>query len=198
MAHARRTTNRYESIDPKNVDSQFLATVLGVTPTAVSQLRKRQVITGNGRRGKYDLTEVVPRYLESIRTGGTAEASELLKIAQRRKLDIANDKAEGQLVSVTDVATLLNIAATNFLTCWGSIPRRVAVELSKANSAKVCREILEIESDSAREQFAAPIIQYFIDSGQELPDCLTETLSDTDGSFGKPRLIVKRKRNKAK
>ncbi len=82
-------------IDPTNVSSKFLAALLGMTVSGLSKLYGERVLTQNGRRGKYDITEQVPIYIQSIKSSGTVEAGAKLKIQQERKLK-TRERRRGQ------------------------------------------------------------------------------------------------------
>ena len=90
-------------IDPTNVSSKFLAALLGVTASGLSKLYGERVVTQTGRRGKYDITEQVPRYIQSIKSSGTAEAGARLKVAQREKLEIENQRVRGEKSAIPPV-----------------------------------------------------------------------------------------------
>lgn len=184
--------------DPENCSTKDLARVLGINADKVSVLYRQRTILQNGKRGKYNLFDAVPKYLESIRTSGTAEAGERLKLAQRRKIEIQNDKAEGKLVDVDDVAATLGAAAAGFMSVWRAIPRRTAAALSTFTTEKQCRELLENENEHAREQLAEPIREFYAERGQALPDVVANSFSNKPTPAAKPRAMGKRKPNSAK
>lgn len=136
--------------------------------------------------------------MQSIKTSGTAEAGERLKIAQRRKLELQNDKAAGLVVPLADVAAVINSSAAGFLAAWRAIPRRLAGKLAALKSANACRELLEDESASARLELSAPIRKFYIDRGEALPDILTDTFDAGEAPAPKPRAVGRRKPNSAK
>lgn len=159
--------------DPKNSDFRtlagnvatgVLAELLGLTQPAVSKLYQERVITQNGRRGKYDLFETIPKYIQSIRTSGTAEAGARLKVQQERKLRIANDVAAGELVKIDDAAEVLRAASISWRAGAGAIPRRLATELSNTADAAVCRELIANELDALFDEWEKPLREYFGDA----------------------------------
>ncbi len=153
-----------QKLDPTNVSTTFLAEVLGVTRDAVSKLYAQRVILQNGKRGKYNLTEAVPAYLQSIKTSGTAEAGARLKVQQERKLKIANDAAERNLVDIDEAAEVFRQVCTSLRSAMGAIPRRTANKVSKAQTAAACREILENEYSEVFYEWAKPFKEFFGDA----------------------------------
>jgi len=184
--------------DPHNVNAKTLGDVLGMSQTAVAHLRRGGTFKTNGKQGKYDLFNCVPLYIQSIKTSGVGEASERLKIAQRKKIELQNDVSAGLLVKVATVAALLNESAAGFLGVWRAIPRRISGKLATMSNAKACRELLENESDNARFELSAPIRKFYIDRGEALPDILADTLNGQQKETPKPRAVGRRKQNSTK
>jgi len=153
-----------QKLDPTNVSTAFLAEVLGVTRDAVSKLYAQRVILQNGKRGKYNLTEAVPAYLQSIKTSGTAEAGARIKVQQERKLKIANDAAERNLVDIDEAAEVFRQVCTSLRSAMSAIPRRTANEVSKAKTAAACRKILEREYAEVFYEWAKPFKEFFGDA----------------------------------
>lgn len=151
-------------IDPSNVATSFLAEVLGLTQAMVSRLYQTRVIIQNGRRGKYDLRDAVPKYIQSIRSGGTAVAAEKLKIQQERKLKIANDVAAGELVKIADAAEVFRASTLSWRSGASALPRRLATELSNQGDAAKCRELLASEIDALYDEWEKPLREYFGDA----------------------------------
>ena len=148
-------------IDPTNVPTSYMAEVLGVAASYVSTLFSKRVITQNGKRGRYDLTDAVPKYIQSIRTSGTAEAGEKLKIQQERKLRLANDVAAGTLVKIDDAAEVFRAACIAWRAGASAIPRRLATELSNTTDAAVVRERIADEIADLYTEFEKPLREYF-------------------------------------
>jgi hypothetical protein len=119
------------------------------------------VIVQNGRRGKYDLFDAVPKYIQSIRTSGTAEAGERLKIQQERKLKIANDLAAGSLVKIDDAAEVFRQACITWRAGASALPRRLATELANISDAAKIRELLVHEIDELYGEFEKGIRERF-------------------------------------
>lgn len=184
--------------DPRDVNGQTLGEVLGLSRMQVLRLKQGGTFSQNGKQGRYDLFECVPRYVQSIKTSGTAEAGERLKIAQRRKIEQQNDTAAGLLVPLGDVAGTLNESAAGFLSAWRAIPRRIAGKLAVLKSEKRCRELLENEAAKARLELFAPIRKFYANRGEALPDILTDTFDSGEASAPKPRKVGRRKPNSAK
>jgi len=153
--------NVQKPIDPGNVTTSFLAKVLGMTQPHTSALFAKRVILQNGKRGRYDLTDAVPRYIQSIRTSGTAEAGEKLKIQQERKLRLLNDSTAGDLVKIADAAEVFCAACITWRAGASAIPRRLATELSNTTDAAKIRELLANEIDELYGEFEKGIRERF-------------------------------------
>lgn len=184
--------------DPRDVSGQVLADMLGLNRRQVTNLYQQRTITQNGKRGHYDLFECVPRYVQSIKTSGTAEAGERLKIAQRKKIEQQNDTAAGLLVPLGDVAGTINESAAGFLAAWRALPRRIAGKLAVLRDAKACRELIEHESSKSRLELFTPIRKFYRDRGQALPDVLATTFDVSEAPAPKSRKVGRRKPNSAK
>ena len=184
--------------DPHDVSGATLADMLGLNRRQVTNLHQARAITQNGKRGRYDLFDAVPKYVQSIKTSGTAEAGERLKIAQRRKLEMQNDTVAGLLVPLGDVAGTLNESAAGFLAAWRAIPRRIAGKLAVLKDAKRCRELLEHEAAKARTELFAPIRKFYADRGEALPDILADTFDVGKAPAAKPLTVGRRKPRVAK
>lgn len=184
--------------DPHDVSAQEVANVLGLSVQQVNLLFRQRVIKQNGRRGRYDLHVAVPIYVQSIKTSGTAEAGERLKIAQRKKIEHQNKQAAGLIIEISEVAALVNSMAANFISAWRSIPRRIAGQLATLDDATACRELLEHEASNARLELSAPIRKFYTDRKETLPDILADTFDDKQAPPKKPRAVGKRKQSSAK
>jgi hypothetical protein len=138
-----------------------MAEVLGVASTVVSKLYAQRTIVQNGKRGRYDLTDAVPKYIQSIRTSGTAEAGERLKIQQERKLRLLNDATAGDLVKISDAAEVFRAACISWRAGASAIPRRLATELSNTSDAAKCRDLLANEIDELYGEFEKGIRERF-------------------------------------
>ena len=152
-----------------NCPTGVLAELLGMTQAVVSRLYQTRVIIQNGRRGKYDLFDTIPKYIQSIRTSGTAEAGEKLKIQQERKLRIANDVAAGALVKVGDAAEVFRASTLSWRAGASALPRRLATELSNQGDAGKVREILANEIDDLFKEWEKPLREYFGDAWDSGP-----------------------------
>jgi len=147
-----------------NVTTTVLASLLGITQPATSKLYQQRTILQNGKRGRYDLFDAIPRYIQSIRTSGTAEAGEKLKIQQERKLKIANDQAAGELVKIADAAEVFRASTLSWRSGASALPRRLATELSNQGDAAICRELLANEIDALYDEWEKPLREYFGDA----------------------------------
>lgn len=148
----------------KDVRTNTLAEVLGMTQPAVSKIYAQRVILQNGKRGRYDLFDAIPRYIASIRTSGTAEAGAKLKIAQREKLEIENRRVRGELIKIDDAAEVFRAACISWRAGASAIPRRLATELSNEKSAVACRELLVDELAALFVEFEKPLREHFGDA----------------------------------
>ena len=184
--------------DPHDVSGQMLADVLGLTRQRILHLKQNGTIAQNGKRGRYDIFECVPRYVQSIKTSGTAEAGERLKIAQRKKIEQQNDTAAGLVVPIGDVAGTLNESAAAFLAAWRALPRRIAGKLAALKSEKRCRELIENEAAKARLELFTPLRKFYTDRGEALPDILAATFDAGEAPAPKSRKVGRRKSNSAK
>jgi len=187
-----------KAFDPHNVSGEVLGEILGMTRQQVAALFRARTIPQNGKRGKYDLFTAVSLYVQSIKTSGTAEAGERLKIEQRRKIKLQNDVAAGLLVPIATIAAVIQESAASFLATWKAIPRRIAAELANESTPAGCRKLLETESDHARNELAGPIRKFYVDRGEALPDILADTLNGKQAPAAKPGAMGKRKQNSAK
>lgn len=184
--------------DPHNVSGATLADMLGLNRRQVTNLHQARAITQNGKRGRYDLFDAVPKYVQSIKTSGTAEAGERLKIAQRKKIEAQNEAAAALVVPLADVAGILNASASGFLAAWRALPRRIAGKLAVLRDAKACRELIEHESSKSRLELFTPIRKFYRDRGQALPDVLATTFDVSEAPAPKSRKVGRRKPNSAK
>ena len=184
--------------DPHDVSGQTLADFLGLTRQRILHLKQNGTIAQNGKRGRYDIFECGPRYVQSIKTSGTAEAGERLKIAQRKKIEAQNEAAADLVIPIGDVAGILNASAAGFLSAWRALPRRIAGKLALLKDAKRCRELIENESAKARLELFTPIRKFYIDRAQALPDILAATFDVSEAPAPKPRKVGRRKPNSAK
>ncbi len=143
-------------IDPTNVGGPILGKILGLNSAYVSQLFSKRIIKQNGRRGKYNLYEAGPAYVESIRTSGTAEAGEKLKVAQKEKLEIQNAKERGELVRIDDAAEVFRQACISWRAGASAIPRRMASDISDTAREHLVNEIADLFTEVEK-----PFSEYF-------------------------------------
>ena len=153
------------NIDPTNVSSSDLAVVLGVTRDAVSKLYATGVIRQNGvARGKYDLFDAVPAYLDHLRSNKGSDVGARLKLAQERKLRLENDRAENDLVKTSDAAEIYRQACITFRSGATAIPKRLATKLSNATDPVVCRELLANEFSALSIEYEKMFRDFFGDA----------------------------------
>lgn len=184
--------------DQHDVSGETLADLLGLSRMQVLRLKQGGTITQNGKRGRYDIFECVPRYVQSIKTSGTAEAGERLKIAQRKKIEQQNEAAAALVIPIGDVAGILNASAAGFLSAWRALPRRIASKLALLRDAKACRELIEHESAKSRFELFTPIRKFYTDRGETLPDILSATFDVGEAPAPKSRTVGRRKSRAAK
>lgn len=184
--------------DPHDVTGETLGEVLGLSRMQVLRLKQAGTFSQNGKQGRYDIFECVPRYVQSIKTSGTAEAGERLKIAQRKKIEQQNETYAALVVPIGDVAGILNASAAGFLAAWRALPRRIAGKLAVLRDAKACRELIEHESSKSRLELFTPIRKFYRDRGEALPDVLATTFDVSEGPAPKPRKVGRRKPRTAK
>lgn len=144
-----------------DVTTSYLAELLGITQPAASKLYQARTIIQNGKRGRYDLHDAIPRYIQSIKSSGTAEATARLKVAQREKLEIENQRVRRQTVRITDAAEVFRSACISWRAGASAIPRRLATELSNTRSAAVCRDLVANEIGDLFTEVEKPFSEYF-------------------------------------
>ena len=134
-----------EKINPTNVSSNYLAEVLGMTRHGVSKLYAAGVLTQNGiARGKYNLYDAVPAYLNYLRENNGETADVLLKRQQELKLRLQNDKTEAGLVNVSDAAQVFALAISIFRSVHEEVFEGIAAELAKTDKP---HEVITILKD---------------------------------------------------
>ena len=188
-----------KKVDPKNVafrevaancPTGVLAELLGLTQAVVSRLYQSRVIIQNGRRGKYDIFDAIPKYLQSIRTSGTADAGARLKITQREQLEIQNAKERGELVKVDDAAEVFRQACISWRAGASAIPRRMASELSDDAREQLTNEIADLFAEVEK-----PFSEYF-GAGWNSPAPIKSRTNGASPAAKKvPRPVGKRKQN---
>ena len=180
-------------IDARSVSSKFLAELLGMTVSGLSKLYQERVVTQNGKRGKYDLLDTIPRYLQSIRSSGTAEAGAKLKVQQERKLRVANDLVEGGLIKIDDAAEVFREACISWRSGASALPRRLATELSNTRDAAKIREILDHELSDLYHEFEKPLRERFGTAGETFTPPPPRAKRAKTRSKKKPRRVGGRK-----
>lgn len=134
-----------------------LATILGLSRPRVSQLTADGIFEV-GTDGKHDLGKSVRGYIAHLEVGAlnpeiAAHRAKLIA-EQTRRLKIANDRQEGQLMLLDDVKQIV-LAANNVVTqALDAMPGRLANALAaESNPAKIYDRI-KIEVRNARHMIA--------------------------------------------
>ena len=131
-------------IDPTNVSSSYLAEVLGMTRHGVSKLYALGVVTQNGRaRGKYNLYDAVPAYLNYLRESEGETADVRLKRQQELKLRLQNDKTEAGLIRIDDAAEAFKLGIAIFRSIHEEVFEGIAAELAKTDKSHKVAVILK-------------------------------------------------------
>ena len=179
----------------KDISTNDLSILLGLARPVVSKLYANRTIKQNGRRGKYDATEAIPQYLESIRTSGAAEAGQKLKVQQERKLRLANDKAAGSLVQVEDAAEAFRQYCLAWRAGANALPRRLANELSNESNPALIQKLIANEFAELFETMEQPLRTYFADAGQTFEVVPAGSNGLDPAPKKKPRRMGRRKKN---
>ena len=138
---------------------KVVSAVLGVTSKTVREMANKGIIKKlPGRQAAYDLTKVVPAFLE-YKTGakkGTVEnARAKLVRQQERKLRLQNDKTAGELIEIAEASAVFAEYAAAFRAGVTAMPRRLAARLSSLSGKAAIIKLMEAEVNeflSAAEQ----------------------------------------------
>ena len=179
----------------KDISTNDLSALLGLARPVVSKLYANRTIKQNGRRGKYDATEAIPQYLESVRTSGTAEAGQKLKIQQERKLRLANDKAAGELVRIADACEVYRQACLAWRAGSNALPRRLANQLSNESNPALIQKILANEFAELFTSMVGPVQKYFDSAGVTFDVTSAGPSGALPAPKKKPRPVGRRKKN---
>lgn len=141
-------------IEPSNVSTLLLAEFLGVTSDAITKLHSAGVIKQNGKaRGKYNLFDAVPAYLEHLRANKGFDVDAKLKLAQVQKIRYYVERMKNDLVKTSDAAEVFRAAATAWKNIADQIPKRVAARIAKSKDPAEIRKLLGAEFDGMYEKF---------------------------------------------
>ncbi len=148
-------------IESSNVSTQYLAEILGVTPDAITKLHSAGVIRQNGKaRGKYDLFDAVPAYLDHLRANKGSDIDARLKLAQAEKIKNQIDKMKNELVKTSDAAAVFVAASASWRNEAGKLPQRVARRIAKSEDPSEIREILRDALDQVFYRFEKGLNQH--------------------------------------
>lgn len=149
-------------IESSNVSTLFLAEILGVTPDAITKLHSAGVIRQNGKaRGKYNLFEAIPAYLDHLRANKGSDVNARLKLAQVDKIRNQVDKMKNELVKTTDALEVFRVASTAWRDEASRIPQRVARRIAKSDSPDEIRMILQDALDGIYGAVEKPFQAHF-------------------------------------
>ena len=135
-------------IDSSNVSTLYLAEILGITSDAVTRLSRAGVIRQNGQaRGKYNLYDAVPAYLDHLRKGKGSDVAIRLTLERARKLEIENDRRESELVKTSQAVEVLRAASRHWKSIADGVPKRIAPRLAKIKNPVEVGKVLRDELD---------------------------------------------------
>ncbi len=135
----------------RQVSPKVVCAVLGVTSKTVREMANKGIIKKlPGKQGVYDLTKIVPSYLE-YKTGakkGKVE-SERAKLVrqQERKLRLQNDKVAGKLIPTADASAIFAEYASAFRAGLNAMPGRLSSQLGGMSRPAAIGKLLQEEID---------------------------------------------------
>ena len=134
-----------------------LGAILGLSKSRISRLRSEGVLVDHD--GKYDVAEAVQAYIAYLKAGRlVAKVAEqrggVLK-QQERRLRIANDIREGNLVTIENVEHVMSTAIQMAVSRFAALPSRcadrlVAISDRAAVHALLTDEVREIRAATSR------------------------------------------------
>jgi len=134
-----------------------LAKILGLSKGRVSQLKDDGVLVA--RSGKYDVAEAVQGYIAFLESGpANAEvAAHRARLIgeQTRRLKLANDEKEGQLIDVEKVRLVMSAGVTGCMNALESVPGRCAATLAAMKEPAEITAYLRREIRQARSVMAS-------------------------------------------
>jgi len=113
----------------------------------------------------YDVPEVVQWYIARITERANEEPTDImdarkqLYIAQTAKTRLETDKARGDLVALTEAASLMNAIASVVAAQLDSVAPRLAALVAHENDQKVIQQLLFEEHRQVRESIANKIME---------------------------------------
>lgn len=147
------------------VGGKGLATVLGVSPSLVTRLRKEGVLSADGHPLQYDLAESVQSYIAYVRetsrgqsADDDAERKKLraeadYKEARARQEEIRLAELEGRMHAAEDVEAATAQLVYGVRSALLAIPGRVSVDAAGRSAAEVS-EIVRREVCAALEDLS--------------------------------------------
>ena len=139
------------------VPTKELAQILGLSPGRISQLKSDGIVEPD-RAGKYDLAKSVQAYIAFLETGAlspelAAHRAKLIE-QQTRRLKIANDRQEAQLVPMADVRHVIAGALNANVQMLEALPGRCAAAFAAMTDAALIHARLKAEIRAARQMMA--------------------------------------------
>lgn len=152
--------------------AKVVAKYLDMTERNVRMLRDKSVITESSP-GLYDLSKVIPQYIDYIRKGGTAEEAadynveraKLVK-AKRESEELELDLKRGNLHRTEEIEQVMTDTLIRFKTRILAIPAKVSPILAKKTDQTEIFEIVKSAADEALEELS-DFDNIFGDTGNE-------------------------------
>ena len=135
----------------RQVSPKVVCAVLGVTSKTVREMANKGIIKKlPGKQGVYDLTKIVPSFLE-YKTGakkGKVE-SERAKLVrqQERKLRLQNDKVAGKLIPTADASAMFAEYASSLRAGLSAMPGRLSSKLAGMSKRNEIQKLIRDETD---------------------------------------------------
>lgn len=148
-------------IDPEAVTRAELTRLFGISVTQVSNLTMKGVFPQVEGRNRYNLAVCVRNYVQHKLNDGrhprtkSAADRDALVAEQHRKLKLANDFREGQLLLASDVNAAADALAQAFRLQVEGLPGRMAADLAGVSDPAAVKERLldecrRVLADTAR------------------------------------------------
>lgn len=140
----------------KRVSGKELATILGLTPARISQLKTEGILLPHPSGG-YDLAQAVQSYIGFVATGpGDEQVSThraRLLFQQAKRLELANAETEGGLIAIESVEQALMNLMGVALAGITALPGRCAATVAGMDSAQAA-DFLRREGNAVRTVMA--------------------------------------------
>lgn len=138
-----------------------LARILGLSKARITQLTSEGVLEKRG--GKYDDAKGVQAYIAFLETGVLSPelAGHRAKLIeqQTRRLKIANDRQERELVPLAEVQQITAAAMSALVQVLEAIPGRLAATLAAETNAAQVHGCLKAEVHAARTLMAQKLAE---------------------------------------